>query len=221
MALGNNLKRIKKDSLIPSKKEKVKKGKPKVKAAAKTKTKVDANKPKAVIKETKKVAKPKVIAIKKESKKATKAILKAKAEKGTATQKPAKIVDAVKPKEIVNLDEKFLLGGNEGDPITAKLIPSRRKTVRKTKLILEGSLSLMEADEIKKCLISTFTDYDIIDIQLQNITHLDIIPVQLISLFIKFYKNKKVKVDSDLPFDMKIVVERAGFGSLMFKEEAA
>ena len=220
MALGNNLKRIKKDSLIPSKKEKVKKSKPKKKVTSKAKSKEKAT-PAAVVKESKKIAKPKVKAVKPASKKATKPTPKAKAEKIVSTQKTSKVVVEAKAKEVANLDEKIILGGGENDAITAKLIPSRRKTVRKSKLIFEGSLSLIEADEIKKCLISTFTDYDIIDIQLQNITHLDIIPVQLINLFIDFYKDKKVKVDSDLPFDMKIVVERAGFGSLMFKEEAA
>ena len=69
--------------------------------------------------------------------------------------------------------------------------------------------------------MTTFNEYDIIDIQLLNITQLDIIPVQMIKTFVGHYPDKKITVDSDLPFDIKIIVERAGFSSFMFKEEVA
>ncbi|MCF6353470.1 MAG: hypothetical protein L3J06_10710 [Cyclobacteriaceae bacterium] len=203
MALGNNLKRIKKDSLIPAKKAKATKAKPKDASKQKATPKVVAKKKTSI----KKVITPKVIPPSKSKKPIAK-----------KTKIPTKILDS---KQVANLNERIILGGKEGAVTTAKLIPSRRKTVRKTKLIFEGSLSLTEADAIKDCLVTTFTDYDIIDIQLQNITQLDIIPIQMIKLFINYYSDKKVKVDSDLPFDMKIIVERAGFGALMFKEEAA
>ncbi len=205
MALGNNLKRIKKDSLIPAKEIK--------------KTKAKA-KPKAVPKQK---ATPKIAAKKKTGVKKTitpKVITPQKIE-NPIIKKSKNPIDTPTPKQGVNLNEKIILGGKKGAVTTAKLIPSRRKTVRKAKLIFEGSLSLTEANSIKDCLLTTFTDYDIIDIQLQNITQLDIIPIQMINLFINYYSDKKVKVDSDLPFDMKIIVERAGFGLLMFKEEAA
>lgn len=224
MALGNNLKGIRKDSLIPDKKEKLKKGKsktdtpPKVKVVSKSKVKSPAKgKPKAS-------TKPKAKPVKKELGSKSKAAKPKTVTKKTdkpGQKKSRKVTNVAKPIETVHLNESVLLGGEDGGPITAKLVPSRRKTVRKTKLIFEGSLSLMEAEAIKDCLLTTFTDYDIIDIQLSNITHIDIIPIQLINIFIGHFPDKKVKIDSDLPFDMKIVVERAGFGPLMFKEEAA
>ncbi len=198
MALGNNLKRIKKDSLIPPKKEKIAKSKPK---------KIAIAKPKQVV-QKKASTKPKTSKNKIGVKKKTKANSVSKPVVSTAT-------------ETVNLNEQILVGGENDSVITIKLIPSRRKTVRKTKLIFEGSLSLLEAETIKNGLMTTFNDYDIIDIQLINITHLDIIPVQLFKIFSNYYTDKKVKIDSDIPFDMKIVIERAGFGSFMFKEEAA
>ena len=203
MALGNNLKRIKKDSLIPAKK-----GKP-----AKKEAKVGSLKAEKPVKaklKTKPEAKVAIITKPKEPVSITKEKVK-----------PVKQSLTSKPKEIANLDEKILLGGEPGASITVKVIPSRRKTVRKAKLVFEGSLSLIEAEAIKDCLLTAFNDYDVIDIQLLNITHLDIIPIQLIKIFIGFYPDKKVKVDSDLPFDMKIIVDRAGYGPLMFKEEAA
>jgi len=209
MALGNNLKGIKKDTLIPSKKEKTTKSKSKkvVKATPSVKAKTTAKStPK-----TKAVAKP-------ASQKKKKPIIKKEAAKASVSKAPQIIS---KPTETANLNEKILLGGKEDSPITVKLIPSRRKTVRKTKMVFEGSLSLLEAEVIKDCLLTTFTNYDIIDIQLMNITHLDIIPVQLLKMFKNSYSEKKVKIDSDVPFDIKIILDRAGFGSFMFKEEAA
>ncbi|MEN8247442.1 MAG: hypothetical protein ABFS32_00795, partial [Bacteroidota bacterium] len=67
----------------------------------------------------------------------------------------------------------------------------------------------------------TFNDFDLIDIVMENVKQIDLIPIQLINVFIRNYPDKTVKVDSDLPFDIKIIIERGGFGSLMFKEEAA
>ena len=186
MALGNNLKRMKKDSLIPEKK---------TKAPAKAKAKPAPK------------AKPK-----------KKEVLVAPTEQKKKDIQPSKKVELSLS---ANLDEKVLLGGKEDSATTVKLIPSRRKSVRKTKLVLEGSLSLLEAEDLKECLLNTFNDYELIDIQLTNVSHLDLIPIQLIKTFINYYPDKKVKVDSDLPFDIKIIVERAGFGSLMFKEEVA
>ena len=179
MALGNNLKTIKRDNLIPEKK---KGAPPKVNAKEKIESK---SKAKQKIKEL--------------------------------TVTPAK----VELTKSANLVETVLLGGKEDSPTTIKLIPSRRKSVRKTKVVLEGSLSLLEAEAIKECMLSTFKDYDLIDIQLVNVTHLDLLPMQIIKTFIIYYPNKKIKVNSDLPFDIKIIVERAGFGSLMFNEKVA
>jgi hypothetical protein len=215
MALGSNLKGIKKDSLIPSKKKKSVKAKPK-----------DVAKPKGKDKKAKKSEVEKRLKVKATSKGKTlirKVSSKPKKEtEKIAIKKPAaKPISASKPKEVPNLDEIVLLEKRDGSTISAKLIPSRRKTVRKTKLIFEGSLSLMEAEDIKNCLLRTFKDYDVIDILLSNITQIDIIPIQLIKMFIDNNPDKKIKVDSELPFDMKIIVERAGFGTLMFKEEAA
>ncbi len=196
MALGNNLKRIKKDSLIPPKKEKPAKNKPKPNKEVRAK-KVAVVKPKQ------------------------KSNVKAKPIASTKKEVSKPITTSNKPTEIANFNERVLVGGKKDSSISIKLIPSRRKTVRKTKLIIEGSISLPEAEILKDCLQTTFKDYDIIDIQLINITHIDIIPIQLFKMFINFYTDKKVKIDSDVPFDMKIIIERAGFGSLMFTEEAA
>ncbi len=221
MALGNNLKRIKKDSLIPIKKKEKAKDKKKAKAkfALKEKTKVKTK--------VKKIVKAKVAAVKiKASAKPKVAPAKAKEKKVETVAKPKPTIikkTAIETKLTIaaNLEERFLLGGEDGSTLTVKLIPSRRKTVRKTKMIFEGSLSLLEADAIKSCLLTTFSEYDLIDIQLQNISHLDLIPIQLIKAFISFYPDKKVKVDSELPFDIKIIAERAGFGSLLFNEDVA
>ena len=189
MALGNNLKRVKKDSLIPEQKKEP------AKAKAKTAEKANSKqKPIKISKTANPVApKPKSVHVKKES----------------------------NPIIAANLDEKILYGGKKNATLTIKSFPSRRKSVRKTKLTIEGSLSILEAAAIKESLLKTFNEYDIIDIQLLNITHLDLTPLQLFSAFVGYYPDKKITIDSELPFDLKIIVERAGYGSLMFKTEAA
>jgi len=237
MALGNNLKRIKKDSLIPEKKKEKEKAtekstlKAKLKNAKKPKSKKKARSKKSLSIKPEAKAAPKLKVVPAKSKiKAHKkeALIAVKTKEVKTTPKPIpekreikKPTVENKPSMAASLDEKILVGGEGGSTLTVKLIPSRRKTVRKTKMIFEGSLSLLEAGSIKDCLLSTFNDYDLIDIELRNISHLDLIPIQLIKVFISYYPAKKVKVDAELPFDIKIIAERAGFGSLLFKEEAA
>ena len=153
--------------------------------------------------------------------KAKKVVKKAVVKEHKKATKKGKQPQISTPTEPTNVGERILVGGKKDSPITIKLIPSRRKTVRKTKLVFEGSMSLQEAVVIKDSLLTSFSDFDIIDIQLIDITHLDIIPIQLFKAFVNSYADKKVKIDSDVPFDIKIILERAGFGSFMFKEEAA
>lgn len=232
MALGSNLKRVKKDNLIPEKKKETTAKAKKTASGSKSKPqKEEIIKAPPKTKRSTPVAASKV----KESKPAS--TTTAKKSEPVAASKAKKTEAAPSPKEPKskaspaskaanltlkpNLEEKVLLGGDDSSAITVKLIPSRRKSVRKTKLVFEGSLSLLEAEAIKDCLLSTFNDFDLIDIELSNITHIDIIAIQLIKVFIDSHPDKTVKVDSDLPFDLKIIVERSGFGSLMFKEEVA
>lgn len=219
MALGNNLKRVKKDSLIPEKKKET----PDKKSKTPVKSKTDK---KEVIQAAPKAAKPTKSGASKTQQPKKVAVAKSKkAEPKSApnTKAPEKVAPSstMQPSMKANLEERVLLGGDENSTITVKLIPSRRKSVRKTKIVLEGSLSLLEAEAIKDCLLSTFKDFDLIDIQLSEITHIDIIAIQLIKVFIDSHPDKTIKVDSELPFDIKLIVERSGFGSLMFKEEVA
>lgn len=200
MALGKNLKRVKKDSLIPSKKKEGTKTKAKSSSKKKMVKKTQVSEDVVAKPEVKKTENPKV------------------ADKTEAAQP----VDETKqPSTKANLSENILVGGEEDSPITIKLFPSRRKSVRKTKFVMEGTLTLTEAEIIKDCLSTTFNDYDLIDIVLENVKQIDLAPIQLINVFKDDYPDKTVKVDSDLPFDTKTIIERAGFGKLMFKEEAA
>jgi hypothetical protein len=122
-------------------------------------------------------------------------------------------------RQVNKSSKRMLVNKNEGGSISANIVPLSEGKMNKGKLILEGSMTLLEADTIKTCLHKTFDEFDDIDIHLLNIDQFDLTSIQLLAMFKGFYPNKKVIIDSDVPFDMKLVIERAGFGSLMFNQK--
>lgn len=124
-----------------------------------------------------------------------------------------------KNSQVNKSSKRILVDKNEGGSISANIVPLGEGKKNKAKLIFEGSMSLLEADTIKNCLHKTFEEFDEIDIHLLNIDQLDITSIQLIAMYKGFYSRKKVIVDSEVPFDMKLLIERAGFGLLMFNQK--
>ena len=102
---------------------------------------------------------------------------------------------------------------------TITVQPSKRKKVKKTKVILEGHLTVIEMQNIKDELIPLFETYDFVDIALMNIVKLDLSCVQLLYALKSHFSGigKTVIVDSELPPDLKTVINRAGFTDVLFR----
>ena len=98
------------------------------------------------------------------------------------------------------------------------LKPSRRKKIRKTKVLLEGSLTINNVNQFKEEVTPLFDSYDYVDFQLKNIDRLDLSYIQMLFHLKQFYgnRNKSVTIDSELSGEIKKVVVQSGFEDLMF-----
>ena len=137
-----------------------------------------------------------------------------KAMKRTAGKKKAPV--SKKPK--VSQKEKV----TEEEVVLQKaaliLEPSKRKKIRKTKVILEGELGIKNAAAFQKKIIPVFDDYDYVDFFLKDVTVLDLSYIQMLYYLKKHFQNhgKVIKIDSALSAEVKKIVVRAGFEELMF-----
>lgn len=97
------------------------------------------------------------------------------------------------------------------------LRPSKRKTVKKVKVVLEGNLSIINSKNFLKEIVPTFEDYEYIDFFIDNPTALDLSFIQTLYHLKTYYanQNKNVTIDSELPAEMKKVVANSGFEDLL------
>lgn len=102
----------------------------------------------------------------------------------------------------------------------AKLIlePSKRKKIRKTKVVLEGDLSINNVDAFMSQIEPIFDDYDYVDFYQREVTALDLCHIQMLYYFKNHptRKGKTVTINSELSTDLKKVVTNAGFKEFMF-----
>ena len=240
MALGNNLKKVKKDSLIPKKGSTAEKKEERVERKPSAKSAKPKSTPKKSVGSNVKAAKPKAdskTATKPKKKAATKPkvtaapeapVVKAEAsqpkspERASVKERAAARVskEASGPQMNPSYDDLFILGGDEDAQVNIRLQPSRRKKVKKTKMIMEGMLTLAHAEAIRDSLVSTLQDYDMIDISLQGVTQIDLAILQVLHAVKHHSDDKKITIDAVIPFDLKLVIDRAGFNELIFKQEA-
>jgi hypothetical protein len=128
-----------------------------------------------------------------------------KAKKSTTTKEKKPVRELKFDTEIELKDAKILLR------------PSKRKTVKKVKVVLEGNLSIINSKNFLKEIAPTFEDYDYIDFFLDNPTALDLSFIQSLYHLKTYYanQNKNVTIDSELPAEMKKVVVNSGFEDLI------
>ncbi len=228
-ALGSNMKgKVNKPSGLV---KEIKKTRTKTTSKATTKAKTKKEEPKitakstnpAAIKQKKVAAKSsKVTQTTKAVTKPTKPTTKEKrsaskkiTQKASQAQKVTKQKTAPKAKSTPKQTEKELLTLRNAQLI---LEPSKRKTIRKTKVYLEGELTINNVDAFTQLIHPIFKDYDYVDFNLRSITTLDLCFIQMLYHFQQSYATRKktVKVDSDMATEMKKIVINAGFEELMF-----
>ena len=224
-ALGTNMgSRAKKEESSPKKKpkkptKKVVKKEPAILAKkANTVTKTAKKRPakvtkkavtKVVAKASKKISKPPIA----ESDKAAVASKKKLSVAQEQSKKPTATAQKSKSKPTPKVADKAALRN-------ASIIiePSKRRKIRKTKVILEGELTINNVDAFMQQIDPIFEDYDYIDFFQRDVTSLDLSHIQMLRHFQNHptKKSKTVTINSELPTEMKKLMINAGFKELLF-----
>ncbi|MEQ9403810.1 MAG: hypothetical protein RIM99_09510 [Cyclobacteriaceae bacterium] len=195
-----------------SKKKAAQNPKARQKAVTGTKSKVTT----AVTSKVKKLAKPKT---------ALKAVSKTKEVK-VKKESPVSL-KAIKQTQAKEAPKKVTPPAPQENKIQKKsglraaqfiLEPSKRKKIRKTKVIMEGELTINNVDTFMELINPIFKDYDFVDFFLREVTSLDLSHIQMLYYYQNHHikKGKTVTIDADLKSDLKKIIVSAGFKELMF-----
>lgn len=98
------------------------------------------------------------------------------------------------------------------------LQPSNRTKVRKTKMFIEGSLTIQNAAQFLEKIMDTLCNYDIIDIVVRNVQDIDLTFIQLIVSMKKFNEEKNIKIMYELCNDHKKLLRNCGFDGLFIQK---
>lgn len=87
-------------------------------------------------------------------------------------------------------------------------------------LILQGDLTIDTATDVKKQLLENLKKYKVFRVKVSNVDSLDLTFIQLLQRFIwdAQQQNKQVEVAFNLPDDIKLLLEHAGFEPFLNQE---
>lgn len=99
------------------------------------------------------------------------------------------------------------------EDLTLNFKPSRRKTQRRMIISLEGNLTIKHVELLYSKVHSVFENYDIAEINLTNITDIDITVIQLFhAIRVHFYPlNKFITIQADLSREDRKLLNTCGF----------
>jgi len=230
MPVGNNL-NLKRETVIPQKKKKSEK-EPSVKDLAKKDLKKIVKKEKRkkdILTSGKKVQKIKVKKEKAEGKKATgdkkdKAKIVEPIVSKAMAESPVESVQEIVSTEVPEVpvtEEKGLLEILEEEQstrYTIEIIPSKRKAVKKTKVVFSGELTIGNSSAIHEKVASVFDQYELIDFSLKEVRELDLSIIQMLYAYKRDLEKagKTVNITADLPREIKHLVQLSGFSPILY-----
>jgi len=93
------------------------------------------------------------------------------------------------------------------------LQPSKRKTVRKTDVFLEGELTVGNIKQLSKEVLEVFERFDIVTFYLKNVQQLDLSCIQLLHYINESFKDKgkKITVSCQLSDDLNALIRNSGY----------
>jgi len=108
----------------------------------------------------------------------------------------------------------------EENNFSIKVIPSKRKKVKKTNIELSGDLSITNIEKINEQIKPVFGNYDLVDMYLTNVDKYDLSTIQLLYTHTILHdtedKSKMVKVIADLPIELKKLTQACGFSEFIY-----
>tara|TARA_B100000809_G_scaffold1942_1_gene2252 strand:- start:2992 stop:3495 length:504 start_codon:yes stop_codon:yes gene_type:complete len=127
----------------------------------------------------------------------------------------------VKKDEIKEEVKAIELEDNFEEGIKFIIEPSRRKSVSKVKVFIEGKLGVYNAEYLTNKIKEVIVSYNVIDIKLRNIEDLDLSSIQILYYFANHYKDGKKIVlfhMEDLSINLKTLLVKTKYNNIIFKK---
>lgn len=191
-----------------------KENKPKLTAKPKKKVAAKTSKPKPVSAKSKVVPKekPKAVVKKKPVKSKAKSVTQ---QEKKLEQEPVKLENVLSTSTVKKETVAF-----KNELREAKLIlePSKRRKIRKIKVIMEGELNINNVDAFTEQIHPIFKDFDFVDFLLREPSSVDLAHIQMLYYFQEYYaaKGKTITIDSNVSTETKKIIISSGFKDLMF-----
>lgn len=111
----------------------------------------------------------------------------------------------------------------EHEEVKCEIKPSRRKKVKKVKVVLGGKLVLRNVEYVKEMTLPLFDSYDYVDFVLNEVEDLDLTCIQLLHYYKALFQgeNKQVTIDAELDNDLKEIITISGHKDLLIKPKLA
>jgi ABC-type transporter Mla MlaB component len=121
-----------------------------------------------------------------------------------------------KKETVLSVNEK-----EEQKEVTFIVEPSRRKSVKKATVIIEGKLNINTSAFIAQQIKAVLKDYDILDFKLQNIIEIDMTSIQVLYYYKTVFNrlNKQISLQADgLSLEMKKLLMKTKYNKILFKK---
>ncbi len=110
---------------------------------------------------------------------------------------------------------------NESKDVQFIIEPSKRKTVRKVKVTVEGKLNLYNATFISESIKGLVEQYDILDFKLQNIAEIDMSALQTMYFYKTIYSQLEKSINFqtvDLPSEVNTIINKCKYNKVLFRK---
>lgn len=112
---------------------------------------------------------------------------------------------------------------NDSNEVKFVVVPSRRKTVRKAKVTLEGKLNLYNSAFIAESISNLADQYDLLDFKLENIAEIDLSAIQTMYYYKSVFGGPEKSISfqlTDLPGEVGAIINKCKYNKILFKKPA-
>lgn len=100
--------------------------------------------------------------------------------------------------------------------------PSRRKSVKKAKIFIEGELTIYNAKLLQTKILEALESFDLIDFKLRAIKDIDLSAIQVLFYTKELYKESDKTPTfqlEELPMELKSLLVKTKYNKILFKKQ--
>ncbi|XOV93427.1 MAG: hypothetical protein ACFHWX_01700 [Bacteroidota bacterium] len=110
---------------------------------------------------------------------------------------------------------------NEDQDLVFSIEPSKRKTVRKARVNVEGKMNLYNAAFIVEKIGEIVNKWDIVDFKLQGITEIDLSALQTMYYYKSLFTSEEKRINFqllELPAEVNTIINKSKYNKILFQK---